>query len=295
MKKLVLLALVCLAAFNSFAQGTTLSIQTENRERFWLYINDMQQNQYPVESIRVSNLAPDWNHKIRIVIDNRKKNDMVSEIRLQHGSNNFSVRLSKNGQISFFPINYNINAATQVMFQSPQDNHGHYPPQGNHNNHGNYPPQGNHGNYPPQGNHGNYPPQGNHGNYPPQGNHGHYPPQDNHNNQPQVIIIETTQDPEPQPVVMPCSDIDFADAKRTIANADFEDTKLTLAKQIVRSELMTARQLAEIAQLFDFEQSKLEFLKYAYPYCFDQNKYYVVNNVFEFSSSVDELNKYINQ
>lgn len=271
MKKIVLLAIVCLAALNSFAQGTTLSIQTENRERFWLYINDKQQNQYPVESIRVSNLTPDWNYKISIVIDNRRRNDMVTEMRLQYGSNNFSVRLSRNGQISFFPINYNINAATQVMFQSPQDNHGHYPPQGNHNNHGNYPPQGNHG------------------------NHGHYPPQDNHNNQPQVIIIETTQEPAPQPVVMPCSDIDFADAKRTIANADFEDTKLTLAKQIARSELMTARQLAEIAQLFDFEQSKLEFLKYAYPYCFDQNKYYVVNNVFEFSSSVDELNKYINQ
>ena len=94
---------------------------------------------------------------------------------------------------------------------------------------------------------------------------------------------------------MPCSDEDFYEAKRTIENADFEQTKLTIAKQIVASELMTARQLAEIANLFDFESSKLEFLKYAYPYCFDKNKYYMVNNVFTFSSSVDELNEYINK
>ena len=94
---------------------------------------------------------------------------------------------------------------------------------------------------------------------------------------------------------MPCSDADFEDAKRTIEKADFEQTKLTIAKQIVASELMTARQLAEIARLFDFENTKLEFLKYAYPYCYDQNKYYIVNDVFTFSSSVDELNEFINK
>ena len=92
---------------------------------------------------------------------------------------------------------------------------------------------------------------------------------------------------------MPCSDADFEDAKVTIKNATFEETKLTIAKQIVASELMTARQLAEIASLFDFEHTKLEFLKYAYQFCYDQNKYYIVNNVFDFSSSVDELNEYI--
>ncbi len=83
--------------------------------------------------------------------------------------------------------------------------------------------------------------------------------------------------------------------KRMVAKEDFEDDKLALAKQAIPGTNMTAMQLAEIARVFSFEDTKLEFLKFAYPFCIDQNKYYLVNDVFSFSTSKDELRKYIGQ
>jgi len=304
---------MALASAYLFAQPTSLAIESAKHERFWLYINDKPQNPNPVESLCITNLYPDWDYTLRIVIDNHRHSEMTTVISLHHGQNNYSLNCEqKSGQIRINATNRPINATlTHDLNQPPQ--HGHhnnnqYPPQGNppQGNH-QYPPQGNPPQFPPQGNHqyppkGNppqFPPQGNH-QYPPQGNPPQFPPQGNPQTQPQHGNHSHNKPPvppvaEPVPAPMPCSDADFADAKRTIEKADFEDTKLTIAKQIVSSELMTAKQLAEIANLFDFEHTKLEFLKFAYPYCFDQNKYYMVNDVFDFSSSVDELNKFINK
>ena len=299
MKRIFLFLLITLASVCTFAQYTSIAIESERHERFWLYINDKPQNQNPVESLCITNLYPDWDYTVRIVIDNRRHSEMTTVMRLHHGPNNYLLANDqRSGHIKLNTTSRHINAVLTHDASQQYSHHGNnhqYPPQGNPPQ---YPPQGNH-QYPPQGNPPQYPPQGNH-QYPPQGNNPQYPPQNgghNHHNPPQgnppqVIVIEQTIEPELVP--MPCSDADFVEAKRTIEKSDFEETKLTIAKQIVASELMTAKQLAEIANLFDFEHTKLEFLKFAYPYCFDQNKYYMVNNVFDFSSSVDELNEYIN-
>lgn len=289
MKKLCLLIFMALTSAYSFAQNASVTFESERNEHFWVYINGKQQNHHPESFIQIDGLYADWDYNVRIVVENKRRSEMTTVMRLHHGHNNYSLNCnSRSGQIS-------LNSKHGNYPPHPQNgNHNHqYPPQGQFHPQGQYPPQG--GNFPPQGQYppqGQFPPQGNfppQGQYPPQGNfppQGQYPPQQ----PPQVIIVEQ---PASEPVVMPCSDADFMDAKRTIENADFEETKLKIAKQIVASEYMTARQLAEIANLFDFEHTKLEFLKFAYQYCYDQNKYYMVNNVFEFSSSVDELNEYI--
>jgi len=46
-------------------------------------------------------------------------------------------------------------------------------------------------------------------------------------------------------------------------------------------------------QAFTFEDTKLQFAKFAYGRTFDIGNYFVVNNAFDFSSSVDELNAFI--
>lgn len=91
----------------------------------------------------------------------------------------------------------------------------------------------------------------------------------------------------------PMSDTDFADAKKSIEKKGFEDTKMTLAKQIGRDHCFTTAQVKGIMQLFGFEDSKLDFAKFAYDHTFDIGNYYKVNDVFGFESSVDELNQYI--
>ncbi|MBR4583607.1 MAG: DUF4476 domain-containing protein [Bacteroidales bacterium] len=259
------ICLIIIMGFSTalFAQHTSLTIESERYERFWVYINGQQQNINPGSSIQVNTLYPDRDYNLHIVIDNNQRSETKTVIRLHPGDNNYTLSFNpRNGQISLITVNANIN--TSFFAGQPAPQYG-YPTQ-----HGNYNHQ-----YPAQGH------------YHPQG-HNYY----QHYNPPQVVVVEH---PISEPVIMPCSDADFIGAKRTIEKASFEETKLTIAKQIVASELMTARQLAEIARLFSFESTKLEFLKFAYQYCYDQNKYYIVNNVFNFSSSIYELNEYINQ
>lgn len=87
---------------------------------------------------------------------------------------------------------------------------------------------------------------------------------------------------------------DFAKAKSSISSKSFEDSKLTIAKQIVGSNCLLCSQVKEIMQIFSFEDTKLQFAKFAYKYTFDINNYYQLNDAFNFESSIDELNEYIN-
>lgn len=85
----------------------------------------------------------------------------------------------------------------------------------------------------------------------------------------------------------------FSSAISTVKGQSFDDTKLKSAKQIAGSNCLSASQIKEMCQVFGFEASKLDFAKFAYKYCTEPNNYFKVNEVFDFSSSVDELNEYI--
>ncbi|MDD3740719.1 MAG: DUF4476 domain-containing protein [Bacteroidales bacterium] len=91
----------------------------------------------------------------------------------------------------------------------------------------------------------------------------------------------------------PMSDLDFKDASASINSKSFEDSKLTSAKQICKSSCLTAEQVRDINKLFSFEETRLEFAKYAYDYVYDVSKYYKVNDSFEFEMTIEELNEYL--
>ncbi|HLP49327.1 MAG TPA: DUF4476 domain-containing protein [Chitinophagales bacterium] len=86
---------------------------------------------------------------------------------------------------------------------------------------------------------------------------------------------------------------DFGQLKRTIDNAGFESTRLTIFKQAAAYNYFTTAQVRELMDLFWFENTKLEVAKVAYNKTIDQNNYYLVNNEFSFSSSVNQLGEYI--
>ena len=92
---------------------------------------------------------------------------------------------------------------------------------------------------------------------------------------------------------MPMNPATFSQAKATIAKNSFEDTKLTIAKQVIKSNCLTANQVKEICELFTFEDSKLDFAKYAYRLTYDIENYFIVNQVFTFESSTEDLAEYI--
>ncbi len=86
---------------------------------------------------------------------------------------------------------------------------------------------------------------------------------------------------------------DFESAKASIKSKSFEDSKFTVAKQILGSNCMLSSQVKEVMQLFDFENTKLDFAKFAWGKTFDPGNYFKLNDAFQFESSIDDLNKYI--
>lgn len=85
----------------------------------------------------------------------------------------------------------------------------------------------------------------------------------------------------------------FDKAKQTITNKGFDDTRLSTAKQVAKSNCLTTDQIVEIMKIFGFDDTRLDFAKYAYDFCLDQNNYFNVSEGFSFDSSTEELNKYI--
>jgi hypothetical protein len=91
------------------------------------------------------------------------------------------------------------------------------------------------------------------------------------------------------------ADADFNSLRASVKSKSFEDSKLTTAKQALKSNCLNTRQIKDIMQTFSFEASKLDFAKIAYSRCTDQNNYFSINDMFTFESSIDELNDYINK
>jgi hypothetical protein len=91
----------------------------------------------------------------------------------------------------------------------------------------------------------------------------------------------------------PMQEGDFSSAKNSVSKQSFEDTRLTVAKQILESNCMTCEQIKGMMGVFSFEDSRLEFAKFAYNYVYDPGNYYKLNDAFSFSSSIDELNTFL--
>lgn len=104
----------------------------------------------------------------------------------------------------------------------------------------------------------------------------------------EVVVVEKTTG-----CTRPMDSASFNSAKSSISSKGFDDTKLSTAKQAIKANCMSTAQIKEVMSLFGFEDSRLDFAKYAYDYCSDKNNYYTVSDVFSFSSSADELNKYL--
>ena len=88
---------------------------------------------------------------------------------------------------------------------------------------------------------------------------------------------------------------EFEQVKDQIRKEWFEKNRLTSAKVIIEKNNFTARQVTELASLFTFENNKLEIAKYAYRKTVDKQNYYLLNDVFTFNSSKDELARFIRE
>lgn len=124
--------------------------------------------------------------------------------------------------------------------------------------------------------------------------------------QPQQQIIYQQQQPLQQqffqvqptqvmqnPVMFAPDAASFSMMVQQISSQPFEDNRLQDAQQIVMSNRVTSAQVTDIMRLFSFESTRLQFAKFAYGYVIDPNSFFMVNNAFSFSSSVDDLHRFI--
>ncbi len=85
----------------------------------------------------------------------------------------------------------------------------------------------------------------------------------------------------------------FSKMKQNVEAKPFSDTKMSTAKIATKNACLSVNQIKEICQLFSMDEDKLAYAKYAYDYCVDKSTYYEVSEVFSFSSTTDEFNKFL--
>ncbi len=85
----------------------------------------------------------------------------------------------------------------------------------------------------------------------------------------------------------------FQQLKTAVENESFDENRLNLIKSVLPNNSISSTQVRELMQLMSFERNKLELAKFAYRYTFDRGSYFIVNDVFSFSSSKTELSNYI--
>jgi Domain of unknown function (DUF4476) len=81
--------------------------------------------------------------------------------------------------------------------------------------------------------------------------------------------------------------------RQTIQRESFDKGKLSIATQILSDYYITSAQAKELTMLFSFDDAKLAFAKFAYRRTVDKGSFFMIYDVFSFSSSKQELADYI--
>lgn len=89
------------------------------------------------------------------------------------------------------------------------------------------------------------------------------------------------------------SNSEFSRVLQSIDKEWLEGNKLKSATQVVRNNQLTSAQVKQLVQLFGFENNKLELAKQAYANTVDKRNYDIIFDVFSFSTSRTELERFI--
>ncbi|SHI43132.1 protein of unknown function [Hymenobacter daecheongensis DSM 21074] len=77
----------------------------------------------------------------------------------------------------------------------------------------------------------------------------------------------------------------------TLKRTSFDSNRLSIAKQALEQSYIQANDLKLLLASFDFETSRVELAKYAYPHVADRQNFYRLYDAFDFQSSVQEVQR----
>ena len=318
MKRIIFIAIFCLAAIVGIAQNNDFVFYTDNGDLFTLYVNNVKQNSTAATNVKAENISGK-NINIRIEFQRSgvptlsrtysvSSDDKEIKIQLVKGRENvYTMKtVSSTARHHSSSGSQGGNGSTVIKdnngsSETKDDKSGHgnngYGNNGHGNNgHGNNGHGNNgHGNNGHGNNgHGN----NGHGNNG-YGNNGHgnngYGNNGYGNNGYGSGGHWTSgYGPSDNPRCnTPMRQSDFNSLKSQVRSRYFDSSRMTVAKQACRYNCMTSDQIRDLCKEFSYESSKIEFAEYAFEYCYDRYRYYIVGQAFTYSSSVDQLNRYI--
>lgn len=88
-------------------------------------------------------------------------------------------------------------------------------------------------------------------------------------------------------------DVSFAKMKSSVEKVDFSDTRMSTAKTATRNNCLSTDQVKTIMDLFDMDDDKLEYAKFAYDYTMDKNNFYTLGEALDFDTNKNALNQFI--
>lgn len=88
---------------------------------------------------------------------------------------------------------------------------------------------------------------------------------------------------------------EFETLKESLRKEWFEHNRLTSVKYIIEKSNFSTAQVKDLMLLFTFENNRLEIAKAAFRKTIDKENYYIVNEALTFSSSKDELARFIRE
>lgn len=91
----------------------------------------------------------------------------------------------------------------------------------------------------------------------------------------------------------PMNDQSFAALKETLARERFDNSRVTIAKQVIDQNLFTVDQVKQLVQMYSFDNYKLDLAKYAYKNTLNKQDYFMLYDVFQFSNSKEDLAAFI--
>lgn len=80
---------------------------------------------------------------------------------------------------------------------------------------------------------------------------------------------------------------------RSIQEKPYEDTKFSTARLGIKGKCVTVDQVAGLVRLFNYEDTRLDFAKYAYDFVSDIDEYYRVADAFNFEATKGDLLEFI--
>lgn len=322
--KVLLNCLLVLSTITIQAQESNIILFTENGERFTAILNGLRQNEKPETNVKITGLNANA-YKLKVIFADAALGQFNENLYMEPGNettfvikknkkNEYVVRLMTyvpiaqapptpastpvvvyNPSAPVFDMNVNVNTSETVVQQTTVTTTSGTPPNGagvsmgvNINENGGSVSM----NISAFESGGNVSSQQTSVTTTTTTTTSGY----NSNNQPQpvnnsVLYVPGYSGPFGCPI--PMSGPDFNSFKQSVSSKSFEDSKLTMAKQVINSNCLTSQQVKETMMMFDFEATRLDFAKYAYSRTYDIGNYYKVNDAFEFELSIDELNDYI--